>query len=268
MILAITPASAGFSARKSYPVRFYSASRREQPTQSAGKLPFRAMAFRVRGDLYGVETWRALVKCCHSKPFSGKETLMSKGPGRIARAIANLLADEPEGAWTTEELCQRIYHEVSIERSRLDPETAVQKKHRVAVIRAANNIIAQRPEVVWDRNWHHGRTLILYRRDNYASAALAQAKTDDINRNDSQFRWVRRQDKRDASAAQTCQAAAKLMTNPMAYSMREVRRFLAERDGDTETVAKIDAAEEQIRKALFGSSRSISSRDRKAQETR
>src|SRR5262245_12662335 len=51
--------------------------------------------------------------------------MMSRGFGRIQREIAALLESEPWGAWTTTELCQRIYRIQNIE-----------KRHRVAVTRA------------------------------------------------------------------------------------------------------------------------------------
>jgi hypothetical protein len=36
---------------------------------------------------------------------------MSKGPGRVQRAISALIAAEPDGAWSYEELCGLIYPE-------------------------------------------------------------------------------------------------------------------------------------------------------------
>ena len=52
---------------------------------------------------------------------------MSKGPGRIERSIAALMENNPHGAFSTAELCRRLY---PVDRWR--PE----KKHRVAVVRA------------------------------------------------------------------------------------------------------------------------------------
>jgi hypothetical protein len=53
---------------------------------------------------------------------------MSKGPGRIQQCIADLIRAQPEGAWTTAALCRHIYD--------LPVDDMVEKKHRVAVIRA------------------------------------------------------------------------------------------------------------------------------------
>jgi hypothetical protein len=50
---------------------------------------------------------------------------MSRGPGRIQREIATLIAGNQDDAWTISELCWRIYS-----------RAATEKKHRVAVLRA------------------------------------------------------------------------------------------------------------------------------------
>jgi hypothetical protein len=56
---------------------------------------------------------------------------MSRGPGRIERAIAAILDGEADNAFTTEDLCERVYSGVN----------RVEKKHRVAVLRAANRLV-------------------------------------------------------------------------------------------------------------------------------
>jgi hypothetical protein len=63
---------------------------------------------------------------------------MSRGPGRIERAIAAVL-DEAD-AFTIEDLCQRIYG-------------GTEKKHRVAVLRATRQVLKRRLDV---RLWRHG----------------------------------------------------------------------------------------------------------------
>jgi hypothetical protein len=51
---------------------------------------------------------------------------MSKGPGRVQRAILALIAANPNGAWTTEDLCRAAYPGVN----------RVEKKHRLSALRA------------------------------------------------------------------------------------------------------------------------------------
>jgi|SRR5271169_2974524 len=116
---------------------------------------------------------------------------MSKGPGRIGRAIAAMFDAEPENAFTVEELCERAY-----------PGVSVEKKHRVTVIRAANNLALRRPEVVWLRGKGLGRTLVLCRRDNLASYALGYSKVDQseggrYRSKDPRYAWWRRTREKD-----------------------------------------------------------------------
>ena len=51
---------------------------------------------------------------------------MSRGPGRVQRRIKALMQSEPTGAWTVEDLCDRVF----------DGVNRVEKKHRVSLIRA------------------------------------------------------------------------------------------------------------------------------------
>ena len=55
---------------------------------------------------------------------------MSQGPGHVQRTILAMIEAEPHGAWTVEEICRRIY-----------PTEAVEKKHRVAVLRALTRVL-------------------------------------------------------------------------------------------------------------------------------
>jgi hypothetical protein len=50
---------------------------------------------------------------------------MSRGPGRVQRAILAVIATDSDSAWTITQLCQHIYSTKSVE-----------EKHRVSVIRA------------------------------------------------------------------------------------------------------------------------------------
>ena len=59
---------------------------------------------------------------------------MGSGPGRIERAIEAALAAEPDNAFNTEDLCDRAYPGVN----------RVNKKHRVAVLRALKRVLARR----------------------------------------------------------------------------------------------------------------------------
>jgi hypothetical protein len=100
---------------------------------------------------------------------------MSKGPGHIQRAILAAFEAEPDNAFTTVELCERAYPDD-------DDGLGWQKKHRIAVIRAAKKIAKLRcleSEML-------GRQLVFYDPCNVMSYAMARLKADFINnyRND------------------------------------------------------------------------------------
>ena len=59
---------------------------------------------------------------------------MSRGPGRIERAIRALLDAHPDEAFTTDDLAAHCYPDADV----------IEHKHRVAVVRAANKVIAGR----------------------------------------------------------------------------------------------------------------------------
>jgi hypothetical protein len=95
---------------------------------------------------------------------------MSKGPGRIQQAIKALFAAEPDNAFTTAELCERIYGVV---------DSDIEKKHRVTVMRAAKAI----PSLRCCIGESLGNQLIFYDPLNVMSYAMARLKMDSDYRN-------------------------------------------------------------------------------------
>ena len=60
---------------------------------------------------------------------------MSRGPGRIQRAIYALIASDEHGAWLVSDICKHEY-------PRID---RIEKKHQVAVNRALSSMILPEP---------------------------------------------------------------------------------------------------------------------------
>jgi hypothetical protein len=54
---------------------------------------------------------------------------MSRGLGHVQRTILALIEADPHGAWTVEDICRRAY-----------PDGPVEKKHRVAALRALDKM--------------------------------------------------------------------------------------------------------------------------------
>ncbi len=67
---------------------------------------------------------------------------MSRGPGRVERAIKAAFDAEPTRVFTTEYLCAHVYAGA----------TRIEKKHRVSLIRAAKRVLQREP------NWRMTRT--------------------------------------------------------------------------------------------------------------
>jgi hypothetical protein len=73
---------------------------------------------------------------------------MSRGLGHVKRAIVELIASEPEGAWTTAQLCAHIYP---------IKKYVIAKKHRVAVTRALRQMKLPPP---WRVGWSSSQRCI------------------------------------------------------------------------------------------------------------
>jgi len=70
--------------------------------------------------------------------LSAAEQNVSRGPGWIETSLRQLFLDQPEGIFTTAELCRHVYA-----RSRIE------KKHRVAVLRALRSLARRSMPTLW-----------------------------------------------------------------------------------------------------------------------
>ena len=107
---------------------------------------------------------------------------MSRGPGRIERAIEAAFDAEPDNAFNIEDLCERVYHGLN----------RVEKKHRVAVLRAMRAVVRRRPDLDCMIGEGLGRPVVYYNPFNVMSYAMARLKTDYLRRyrnNDKRSRW-------------------------------------------------------------------------------
>ena len=95
---------------------------------------------------------------------------MSRGPGRVERAILSLMRADPDGAWTTEDLAEAAYPDAG----------AIEKRHRVAVLRAARRVVGGDPDWALGRGDTPGHPVILYDRSSALGVALADLKGDPL----------------------------------------------------------------------------------------
>jgi hypothetical protein len=91
---------------------------------------------------------------------------MSRGHGKVQRAILATFAAEPDNAFLLSELCERIY----------PGHNRIDKKHRNAVARAAKAI----PSIDHMKRETLGSELVFYDPLNVMSYAMARLKSDSI----------------------------------------------------------------------------------------
>jgi hypothetical protein len=72
------------------------------------------------------------------KHLAPEEGAVSRGPGRIEQSLRALFRDQPDGIFTTAELCRDVYGRRRIE-----------KKHRVAVLRALKSLARRSMPTLW-----------------------------------------------------------------------------------------------------------------------
>ena len=164
---------------------------------------------------------------------------MSRGRGKIERAIEAAFAAEPDNAFSTEELCNRVYRGLN----------QVEKKHRVAVIRAGKRLVGRDPRFACLQTQGLGGQLVFFDPYNVMSYAMARLKSER-----PYFSNDKRRERQEDEAVLRKRLAPggkehRLVVEGGTY-WRHVRKWIAERDGDEETVAKMDAESEKVLRAL------------------
>ena len=87
---------------------------------------------------------------------------MSRGPGRIQRAIYALIAGDEHGAWLVSDICKHEYSQID----------RIEKKHQVAVNRALSSMTLPEP---WEAGYSgsRGNMRVLYNARDAESRARA-----------------------------------------------------------------------------------------------
>jgi hypothetical protein len=90
---------------------------------------------------------------------------MSRGPGTVQRRLQEIFAREPKGVFTTEMLCRGMYG-----------QKKVQKKHRVAVLRALKRLAAWPMSTLWRKVQKHERDDAWYDYRSFPGRAYDRAR--------------------------------------------------------------------------------------------
>src|SRR6516164_5935447 len=186
-------------------------------------------------------------KCSTTARRAGIETFMSKGPGQVQRAIMAAFGSEPDNAFLLSELCEHAYPRIK----------RIEKKHRVAVARAAKTIKTidsiQRQTL--------GRELVFYDPLNVMSYAMARLKSDfidgeDFRNNDPRKAQLRKRSKRKATTEQDLRKRLApgerqhkhIVKGGAWWRHTEIER--AKKRGDRKTLKRLQAQQNAINKAL------------------
>lgn len=171
---------------------------------------------------------------------------MSKGPGKIERAIAALFVAEPDDAFNVEDMADRVLPGIN----------RLEKKHRVTLIRAAKRVCERMDGWQWSTSEGHGGALVFWHRYSVRSYATMRAKTD-------MFACYRSHDPRrrglDHLIATPASIAASLepggryhhhVTEGGAW-WRHVQLWIAERDDDaSERTQALQAEQDEARRQI------------------
>jgi hypothetical protein len=165
---------------------------------------------------------------------------MSRGSGRIERAIIEAFKDDPDNAFTVAELYDRIYPDAEW----------FDKKHRVAIIRAATSLKRRWPDLGWTYSGNLGGQKVFFDAANIMSWAMARLKADQFLNYDNQDRRTRRwtngasEDGLYASLLEGGKHHHCIVEGGAWRLHRDM--WIAERDGDTARVQELQAEQDRI----------------------
>lgn len=146
---------------------------------------------------------------------------MSRGPGKVEQAVERTFKRLADQSLSTEELCEHVY-----------PDTYIEKRHRVSVLRAAKKVAAR---MHWDfgpitratLSGEHG--LVFYNKLDLQSYALARMRMHfGWGNQEAALEWLQKPDTRDYAHIQ-----------PGGIYWLHVERWKAEAEGDLERAAQM-----------------------------
>lgn len=179
---------------------------------------------------------------------------MSRGPGRIERAIRELFDAHPDEAFVTDELVEHCYPDAR----------PIEQKHRVAVLRAVRNVLKHDPDWRMVPSESHGGTMTFFNRASARSWALASVMGECRTIYRGSPARIRRNDRarfRGGFFSRVIEnqedAIARLQPHRLKRYTEHAQRHTAYRDGDAETRAAMDAQDEADRQAWLAAGNAI-----------
>jgi hypothetical protein len=163
---------------------------------------------------------------------------MGKGPGRVQREIVAAFAADPDNGFTINELCCLIYPDSEY----------IEKKHTVAILKAAKSLAKRWPDFGWERSERRGRGMVFFNAANMMSWAMARLKGDYIYIYDEEFFR--------ASLLPGGENHRYIVEGGAWRRHRDM--WIARRDGDTAALKRLEAEQEQSMTAILPSLRADS----------
>ena len=171
---------------------------------------------------------------------------MRRGSGRIEQAIIAAFAADPDNAFTVAELCKRSYPD----------GVGVDKKHRVAVLRAAQLLERHWPDLGWKHSEMLGRQKVFFNATSVVSFAMACLKGSNFVSYDNQdkrtHRFRRRQSEVELRAS--LRKGGKNHKHIVAGGAWRRRHdiWIARRDGDIARLKQLEAEQERDLNQIAG----------------
>src|SRR4051794_33615047 len=161
------------------------------------------------------------------------ETLMSKGPGRVERAIRDLFSAHPTEAFTTADLIAVVFPDIE----------DADKKHRVSVLRAARRVIDSDPDWRMARaTLARGGLCIFFNSDNVQSFGHHRLMWSHAQVNEYKGGTIFHPYSRDELRAKVDDENHKNMISPPNGAWyRDVEIHRARRDGEHERAKVLEA---------------------------
>jgi hypothetical protein len=150
----------------------------------------------------------------------------------VGRAIAAAFDAEPDNAFTTDDLCCRVYKS----------QWAAKRSERVAVLRAVKGLARHRPDLgveAWKEDLARGKPVVFYRQYRVLSYAMARLKGDNF----SFKRWQSEAELRGMLAPGGRQ---RHLIEPGGACLRHTEMAIAERDGDHAALERLEAEQEAV----------------------
>jgi hypothetical protein len=162
---------------------------------------------------------------------------MSRGSGRIEQAIIAAFTTEPDNAFTVAELCERIYPGIDY----------IEKKHRVAIIRAAQSLGRRWPDLGWNKSETLGGQKVYFNADSVMSFAMARLKGNNFeNYNNLDPRLQRGSTSEKELRASLLKGGKNHRFIIKGGAWRRHRdMWVAKRDGDTARLKELEAEQER-----------------------